>query len=248
MGSFLSVWFFLSISSVQLLNHVWLFVIPWTTACQASLSITNSQILPKLMFIQLVMPSNHLTLCHPFLLLPSIFPSIRITIILSHQGILSVFSLAISLDSKLWAFPLFIASPLCLFFPPQSIPRCKGILTTFSLTLASGPAYVFHTTDMEFVPKQYYFKITPFKSLALIPIPYVKKCTQLILPFKLSSAVWMIKNFPGSCNPPVYLIPTWNSKFMLWYKWPQHFYIIWEETFLTITKLDVFVRKRIFTI
>ena len=51
---------------------------PWTTACQASLSITNSQSLPKPMSIESVMPSNHLILCHPLLLLPSIFPSIRI--------------------------------------------------------------------------------------------------------------------------------------------------------------------------
>ena len=51
---------------------------PWTAACQASLSITNSWSLPKLMFIESVMPSNHLILCHPLLLLPSIPPSIRI--------------------------------------------------------------------------------------------------------------------------------------------------------------------------
>ena len=53
-------------------------VTPWTTACQASLSITNSRSLPKLMSIELVMPSSHLILCHPLLLLPSIFPSIRV--------------------------------------------------------------------------------------------------------------------------------------------------------------------------
>ena len=51
---------------------------PWTAACQASLSITNSQSLLKLMSIKLMMPSNHLILCHPLLLLPSIFPSIRV--------------------------------------------------------------------------------------------------------------------------------------------------------------------------
>ena len=65
-------------SSVQSLSHVQLFVTPWTTACQASLSITNSQSLPKLMSIESVMPSNHLILCHPLLLLPSISPSIRV--------------------------------------------------------------------------------------------------------------------------------------------------------------------------
>ena len=65
-------------SSVQLLSHVQLFVTPWTAVCQASLSITNSRSLLKLMSIQLVMPSNHLILCHPLLLLLSILPIIRV--------------------------------------------------------------------------------------------------------------------------------------------------------------------------
>ena len=65
-------------SSVQSLSLVWLFVTPWTGAWQDSLSITNCWSLLKLMSIELVMPSNHLILCCPFLLLPSIFPSIRV--------------------------------------------------------------------------------------------------------------------------------------------------------------------------
>ena len=65
-------------SSVQSLSHVWLFVTPWTAALQASLSITNSRSLLRLMSIESVMPSNHLILCHPLLLPPSIFPSTRI--------------------------------------------------------------------------------------------------------------------------------------------------------------------------
>ena len=64
--------------SVQLLSRVQLFATPWTAACQASLSITNSRSLLKLMSIESVMPSNHLILCRPLLLLPSIFPSIRV--------------------------------------------------------------------------------------------------------------------------------------------------------------------------
>ena len=66
------------INSVQSLSRVWLFVTPWTEARQVSLSINNSQSLPKFMSIELVMPSNHLILCRPLLLLPSIFPSIRV--------------------------------------------------------------------------------------------------------------------------------------------------------------------------
>ena len=68
------IWF----SSVQLLSRVQLFATPWTAAHQASLSITNSWSLPKLMSIESVMPSNYLILCRPLLLLPSIFPSIRV--------------------------------------------------------------------------------------------------------------------------------------------------------------------------
>ena len=68
----------LLISSVQLLSCVHLFTTPWTAAHQASLSITNSWSLLKLISIELVMPSNHLILYRPLLLLPSIFPSIRV--------------------------------------------------------------------------------------------------------------------------------------------------------------------------
>ena len=66
------------ISSVQSLSRVWLFVTPWLTARQASLSITNSRSSLKLTSIESVMPSNHLILCRPLLLPPSIFPSIRV--------------------------------------------------------------------------------------------------------------------------------------------------------------------------
>ena len=73
--------------SVQSLSRVWLFVTPWTAARQASLSITNSQSLLKLMSIELMMPSNHLILCRPLLLLPSIFPSIGV---FSNESVLCI--------------------------------------------------------------------------------------------------------------------------------------------------------------
>ena len=63
---------------VQLPSCVWLFVTPWTAACQASLSFTISWSLPNFMSVELVMPPKHLILCHPLLLLPSIFPSIKV--------------------------------------------------------------------------------------------------------------------------------------------------------------------------
>ena len=74
-------------SSVQSLSRVQLFVTPWTGARQTSLSISNSPSLPKLMSIELVMPSNHLILCHLLLLLPSIFPSIRV---LSNESVFCI--------------------------------------------------------------------------------------------------------------------------------------------------------------
>ena len=82
-----AVKFTLEVTSVQLLSCVWLFVTSRTAARQASLSITNSQSLLKLMSIESVMPSNHLILCHPLLLLPSIFPSIRV---FSNESVLCI--------------------------------------------------------------------------------------------------------------------------------------------------------------
>ena len=73
--------------SIQSLSHVWLFVTPWTAACQASLSITNSRSLPKLMSVESVIPSTHLTLSHPLLLLPSIFLTIRV---FSNESVLHI--------------------------------------------------------------------------------------------------------------------------------------------------------------
>ena len=89
------------ISSVQSLNHVWLFVTPWISACQASLSITNSWSLLKLLSIESVMPSKHLIRCHPLLLLPSIFPSIRV---FSNESVLHIRL------SKYWSFSFRISS------------------------------------------------------------------------------------------------------------------------------------------
>ena len=75
------------VSSVQLFSCVQLFVTPWPAACQVSLSITNTWSLLKLIIFELVMPSNHLILCRPLLLLPSIFPSIRV---LSNESLLLI--------------------------------------------------------------------------------------------------------------------------------------------------------------
>ena len=87
-------------SSVQSLSHVRLFVTPWMAAHQASLSITNSQRLLKLMSIESVMPSKHLILCHSLLLWPSIFPSIRV---FSNESALHI------KWSKYWSFDFSIS-------------------------------------------------------------------------------------------------------------------------------------------
>ena len=78
---------FCPFSSVQLLSHDQLFATPWTAACQASLSNNNSRSLSKLMSIESVMPSNHVILCHPLLLLPSVFPRIRV---FSNESVLRI--------------------------------------------------------------------------------------------------------------------------------------------------------------
>ena len=98
-------------SSVQSLRRIQLFATPWTAAHQVSLSITNSQSLLKLMSIMSVMPSNHVILCHPLLLLPSIFPSIRVfsneLVLHSRWPVYWTFSFSISPskeDSRLISF------------------------------------------------------------------------------------------------------------------------------------------------
>ena len=82
---------------VELVMHVWLFVTPWTAALQSSLSITSSWSPPKLVSIELVMPSKHLILCHPLLLLSSVFPSIRV---FSKESVLC------TRESKDWNFSI----------------------------------------------------------------------------------------------------------------------------------------------
>ena len=116
------------------LRGVWLFATPWTAACQASLSITNSQSLLKLMSIKPVMPSSHLILRYPLLLLPSIFPSIRV---FSNKSSLpirwpnsgaSASASALPMNIQDW-FPLGLTGWISL--------QSKGLSRIFSNTTAS---------------------------------------------------------------------------------------------------------------
>ena len=110
--------------SVQLLSRVWLFATPWTAAHQATLSITNYQSLLKLMSIESVMPSNHLILCQPLLLPPSIFPSIRV---FSNESVLCIrwpkywsFSFSISPSNEYLGLISFRIDWLDLVAVPQA--------------------------------------------------------------------------------------------------------------------------------
>ena len=109
-------------NSVQSFSYIWLFVIPWTAARQASQSITNSQSLLKFTSTESVMPSNHLNLCHPLLLSPAIFPSIRV---FSNESVLhirwpkfhfSVSALVLPMNIQDW-FPLGLVGSL---YSPRS--------------------------------------------------------------------------------------------------------------------------------
>ena len=104
------VWVLSNFSSVQSLSCVWLFETPWTAARQASLSITNSQSPPKPMSIESMMPSNHLIFCCPLLLLPSIFPSIRV---FSNESALCV------RWPKYWSFSFSISPSHSVRWPLQ---------------------------------------------------------------------------------------------------------------------------------
>ena len=115
--------------SVQSLSCVWLFATPWIAACQASLSITNSQSLPKLMCIELVMPSSHLILCHPLLLPPPIPPSIRV---FSNESTLCM------RWPKYWSFSLSIS-------PSNEHPGLTGWISLQS----KGLSRVFSNTTVQ---------------------------------------------------------------------------------------------------
>ena len=115
-------------NSAQSLSHVQLFATPWTTACQAFLSITNSWSLPKPMSVESVMPSNHFILCRPLLLLPLIFPSIRV---FSNESALCV------RWPKYWSFSFSISPsnehPGLISFRMDSL-QPKGLSRVFSST------------------------------------------------------------------------------------------------------------------
>ena len=143
--------------SVQSLSCFQLFATPWTAPRQASLSITNSQSLLKLMSIELVMPANHLILCHPLLLLPSIFPSIRV---FASESVLHIrcpkywsFSFSISLLMNIQdLFPLGLTGLISL--QSKRLSRVFSNTTVqkhqlFSAQLSYGLTLTIHTRLLE---------------------------------------------------------------------------------------------------
>ena len=130
-------------SSVQSLSCVQFFVTPWTTACQASLSITNSWSLLKLMSIELVMLSSHLILCRPLLLLPPILPSIRVS---SNESTLRL------RWPKYWSFSFNISPsnehPGLISFRMDSLEPQAGQGTLESLLSTTVQKYQFFSTQL----------------------------------------------------------------------------------------------------
>ena len=127
-------------SSVQLLSHFCLFVTPWTAAHQASLSITNSQSLLKLMSIESVMPSNHLILSHPLLLLPSIFPSIRV---FSNESVLHI------RWPKYWSFSISPFNEHSGLIPLQVKSITASIVSPSICHEIMGPDAIIFTSSMD---------------------------------------------------------------------------------------------------
>ena len=132
---------------VQSVSHVQLFVTPWTAACQASLSFTISQSFLKLMSTESVMPSKHVILCHPLLLLPSTFPSIRVfsndsALISGGQGIVASASASVLPMTIQGCFPLGLTGLISLLSKGLSRvfsrPQFKKI-NSLVLSLRYGP-------------------------------------------------------------------------------------------------------------
>ena len=139
---YFEIFFLYPFSSVQSLSRVWLFATPWTAARQASLSITNSRSLLKLMSIQSVMTSNYLVLCSPLLLLPSIFPSTRV---FSNESVLHI------RWPKYWSFSFSISpsneySGLISFrMDWLDLPAVQGTLKSFLQHHSSKASIFWHS-------------------------------------------------------------------------------------------------------
>ena len=176
--SFPSPWEF---SSVQSLSPVLLFVTPWTAARQASLSITNSWSLVILISIMSMMPSNHIILCHPLLLLPSIFPSIRVffneSVLLGTWPKYKSFSFSISLSNE---YSGLISFRIHWFDFLAVQGTLKNLLQQHSLKAA----VLWHSAF--FIIWLYHLYMTPGKTIAFTRWTFVGKVMSLLLIYCLA--------------------------------------------------------------
>ena len=159
------------LSSFHWLSGVWLYATPWTTARQTSLSITNSGSLPKLMSIELVMPSNHLILCHP-LLLPLIFPNIRV---FSNESALRI------TWPKYWSFSFNISPshPGLISFRMDwlDLLQFKGLSRVFSNTTVQKHQFC---AQLLFIVRLLHSYMTTRKTIALTRQTFVDKGMSLL--------------------------------------------------------------------
>ena len=169
-------------SSVQSLSRVWLFVSPWAAARQAFLSITNSWSLLKLMSIELVMPSNHLILCRPLLLLPSVFPSIRV---FSNESILRIrwptywtFSFSISPSNE---YSGLISFRMDWFY----LLEIQGTLKSLLQLHSSKASVLWHSAC--FIVQLSHPYMTTGKTIALSTCTFVGKVMSLL--FNMTSSL-----------------------------------------------------------
>ena len=156
-------------SSVQLLSCTQHFVTLWTAACQASLSITNSWRLFKHISIELVMPSNHLILCSPLLLLPSIFPSIRI---FSNESALRISGQSIGVSASTSVLPMNTQDWSPLGWTGWISLQSKGLSRVFSYTTVQN--YQFFRTAF-FIVQLLHPYLTTAKTIALTRWTFVGK-------------------------------------------------------------------------
>ena len=173
-------------SSVQPLSHVRLFATPWTAARQASLSITNSRSPAKPMSIKLVMPSNHLILCHPLLLLPSIFPSIRV---FSNESALRI------RWPKYWSFSFNISlsneHPGLISFRMNwlDVLAVQGILKSLLQHHSSKASILWHSAF--FIVQLSHRYMTTGKTIALTRWTFVGKVMSLLFNMHIYTTKWL---------------------------------------------------------
>ena len=208
--------------SVQLLSRVQLFATPWTAARQASLSITNSWSPPKSMSIESVMPSNHLIFCHPLLLLPSIFPSIRV---FSNE---SVFRIRCS---KYWSFS-FNISPVLISFRMDWLDLLVDQGTLKSLLQHHSSKGSILWCSAFFIVQLWHLYMTTGKTIVLTRWTIVDKIMSLL--FNMLSRL-VITFLPRSKR----LLISWLQSHLQWFWNPQNkvsyyfhcfpIYLIWSD-------------------